>query len=102
MVEMASYIYILGDGADPASGTLLNDPLFGPVPSMGACRPDLRRNVAIGDWIFAISGRKRHVQQYVVGGLRVGEKIDALAAYHRMPQNRLHRNAEGKIVGNIP
>jgi hypothetical protein len=102
MAEMASYIYILGDGADPGSGGILNDPLFGPVPTMGACRPDLRRQVEIGDWIFAISGRKRHLQQYVLGGLRVAEKIDALAAYHRVPQNRLQRNAEGKVTGNIP
>ncbi|WP_375197044.1 hypothetical protein [Sphingobium sp.] len=51
--------------------------------------------------MFVISGTTRGVQQYVVGGFEVAEKIDALAAYERFPENRLQLNAEGKVVGNI-
>ncbi|MCW2370751.1 hypothetical protein [Sphingobium sp. B11D3D] len=51
--------------------------------------------------MFVISGATKGVQQYVVGGFEVAEKIDALAAYNRFPENRLQLNAEGKVVGNV-
>jgi len=61
----------------------------------------MRRLVLPGDYVFVISGMTKAVQQYVVGGFQVAEKISALAAYQRFPENRLKLNAEGKVVGNI-
>lgn len=99
---MKGYIYITSSGTDPAAGQPLTDPLFGPVPTMGPCRPDLRRVVSPGDWIFIVSGSVgRNVRQYVVGGLRVREKIDALTAYQRFPGNRMHQGIDGRVHGNI-
>jgi hypothetical protein len=95
------YIYITGQGADPAASKDLNDPIFGKKPTLGACMPNIRRAVQLGDYIFAVSGKMPVVQQYVIGGIRVAEKIDALAAYHRFPQNRLHKGTDGRIWGNI-
>lgn len=63
--------------------------------------PPIRRLVLPGDHVFVISGATKGVQQYVVGGFQVAEKIDALAAYDRFPENRLQLNAEGKLVGNV-
>jgi hypothetical protein len=98
---MSGYIYITGHGADPALDEHINDPLFTDVPTLGACMPNIRRAVSLGDWIFVISGKRPIVQQYIVGGLRVAEKIDALAALERFPQNRLRILNNGKLAGNI-
>lgn len=99
---MTSYIYISGPNSDPAAGDNLNDPLFGPVPSLGACMPNLRRQLEKGDWIFVISGRKPALAQYIIGGIRVEDRIDALIAYKRYPENRLRVDANGVVQGNIP
>ncbi len=98
---MKGYIYTLGGGADPGHGWIMNDPIFGNPPTLGACVPNIRRAVTRGDHIFAISGRVSGDNQYVVGGLRVAEKIDALAAYRRFPENRLSQNDDGRLLGNI-
>ncbi|WP_149537783.1 Nmad2 family putative nucleotide modification protein [Siccirubricoccus phaeus] len=98
---MKGYVYITGTGADPALRGNLNDPLFTTIPTLGACMPNVRRFVSKGDWIFVVSGKVPGVQQYVVGGLQVAEKINTLAAYERFPENRLARDAGGKVVGNI-
>lgn len=95
------YIYITGSGTDPAARGNLNDPLFGPIPTLGACMPNIRRLVERGDFIFVVTGKVPGVQQYVVGGMRVEEKIDALAAYRRFPENRLRRGPDGLILGNV-
>lgn len=96
------YIYITGSGTDPAARKNLNDPLlFTRTPTLGACMPNIRRVVTAGDFIFVVSGKVPGVQQYVVGGMRVEEKISALAAYRRFPQNRLHLNADGIVWGNV-
>lgn len=63
--------------------------------------PNVRRLVAKGDYIFVVSGKVPGIQQYVVGGMRVEEKIDALAAYARFPKNRLRMDDNGKVQGNI-
>lgn len=88
-------------GADPGNGWKLNDPIFGKVPTLGACMPNVRRAVAIGDHIFSISGRVKNVQQYIVGGFSVREKINALAAYERLPENRMKKDEDGNLLGNI-
>ena len=98
---MKGYIYVAGRGADPALRNDLNDPIFGEVPTLGACMPNIRRAVEKGDHIFVVSGKTKGVQQYVVGGLEVADKITALAAYDRFPQNRIRRGSDGHLVGNI-
>jgi hypothetical protein len=97
---MKGYIYTMFGGADPGAGWVMTDPMFGKRPTLGACMPNVRRLVVPGDHIFVISGRTEGLRQYVVGGFEVSEKIDALAAYERFPENRM-REDEGKLRGNI-
>ncbi|HWZ42985.1 MAG TPA: hypothetical protein VNW97_05890 [Candidatus Saccharimonadales bacterium] len=98
---MKGYIYTMYAGADPSHGWTMNDPIFGKVPTLGACVPNIRRVVEEGDYIFVISGRIPGQRQFVVGGMQVKEKIDALAAYRRFPEHRLKREADGTVKGNI-
>lgn len=88
-------------GADPGTGWKMTDPIYGKTPTLGACMPNIRRAVEKNDYIFSISGRVESLQQYVVGGFQVDEKINALAAYKRIPENRMQIDPEGKLVGNI-
>lgn len=98
---MKGYIYRLYGGSDPAKGWIFNDPIFGSPPTLGACVPNLRRAVDIGDWVFCISGRVATYQPYVVGGFRVEEKISALQAFQRFPEYRLGRSDSGQNTGNV-
>ena len=98
---MKGYIYTMFAGADPDKGWRMTDPILTPVPTLGACVPNIRRLVVTGDHIFVVSGRTRKVQQYVVGGFQVAEKIDALTAYHRFPENRMRPGPDGQSLGNI-
>jgi len=95
------YIYITGTGADPGLYNNLDDPLFGDPPTLGACMTNLREYVDPGDYLFVVSGKATGAQQYIIGGMRVAEKIDALAAYGRFPKNRLRRDESGIVRGNI-
>ncbi len=97
---MKGYIYTMFAGADPGAGWVMTDPMLGKTPTLGACMPNIRRAVVAGDHIFFISGRISGLPQYVVGGFEVSEKIDALAAYSRFPQNRM-REEDGGLRGNI-
>ena len=98
---MNGYIYTMFRGADPGHGWIMNAPIFGRCPTLGACVPNIRRTVVAGDFIFAISGRVPGERQFVVGGFKVAEKIDALAAYARFPENRVRRTPDGIIQGNV-
>lgn len=98
---MKGYIYTMYEGADPGHGWVMNDPIFGEVPTLGACVPNIRRAVRVGDYIFVVSGRASGERQFVVGGFRVKEKIDALRAYRRFPENRLHLDDKGNLLGNV-
>lgn len=98
---MKGYVYITGTGADPAGRDNISDPMFGEVPSLGACMSNLREFVDIGDYLFVVSGKTKDLAQYVFGGMKVAEKIDHLAAYGRFPQNRLRMREDGVVVGNI-
>lgn len=98
---MKGYIYTMYAGADPGTGWNMTDPIYGKVPTLGACMPNVRRAVEQGDYIFSISGRMQNVKQYVVGGFSVDEKINALAAYNRLPENRMKVTSEGALLGNI-
>ncbi len=98
---MKGYIYITGTGTDPGLYNNLNDPIFGADASLGACMPNIRRLVEKGDYIFVVSGSAAGVQQYVVGGMQVADRISALEAYNRFPQNRLKVGQDGLLKGNV-
>jgi hypothetical protein len=97
---MIGEIFITSSGYDPQQGKLVKDPYLGPAPSLGICRPDIRKRVVPGDYIFVVSGKVAGVQQYVIGGFEVEEKIHAMAAFQRFPDQRLHLS-EGQLAGNI-
>ncbi len=97
---MKGYIYITGTGVDPWRGKSLADPTFGSPPLLGPCMPNIRAAVVPGDWIFVVSGKLSGVDQYVIGGIEVAEKIHAVEAYDRFPGNRL-RTENGAVMGNI-
>ena len=99
---MSGHIYTLYEKADPGYGWTLNDPIFeGPAPTLGACVPNIRASVKIGGWIFAVSGRIPNERQFVIGGFRVAEKIDQLAAFSRFPEYRLSKSESSQLVGNV-
>src|SRR5882762_4206477 len=98
---MKGYIYTMYAGADPALGWNMSDPIFGRVPTLGACMPNIRRSVVEGDHIFVVSGRAAGVSQYVVGGFQVDRKIGALAAYREFPKNRQRTLDDGQLAGNV-
>lgn len=96
------YIYITGVGNDPGLLGNLTDPmLFADPPTLGACMPNIRRFVEVGDYIFVISGKTKDVRQYLIGGFKVAEKIEARDAYARFPSGRLRKGADGRVCGNI-
>lgn len=39
------YIFITKSGYDPGAGKHVKDPYLGDIPTIGACRPDLRKRV---------------------------------------------------------
>ncbi|WAJ30095.1 hypothetical protein [Antarcticirhabdus aurantiaca] len=98
---MKGYIYKLYSGADISLGWKFNDPIFGDVSTLGACVPNIREHVEVGDWVFALSGRVPDKVPYIVGGFKVDEKIDALEAHARFPDYRLVQDENGHIAGNI-
>jgi hypothetical protein len=97
---MSGYIYTSYAGADPDAGWVMSDPIISVTPTLGACVPNIRRAVKLGDWIFSVSGRVPGMSQFVVGGFRVAEKIDQLAAFERFPENRVRREG-GQVLGNV-
>lgn len=98
---MIGKIFITRTGYDPENGKHVKDPYLGDEPGLGACRPDVRRSVVPGDWIFTISGKVPRIPQYVIGGFQVAEKISAIEAYHRFPERRLRLLPDGQLAGNV-
>jgi hypothetical protein len=98
---MIGHIFITSTGYDPDKGKHVKDPYLGTVPSLGACRPDIRRRAVPGDYIFLISGKVPGVLQYVVGGFEVDQKIDAMTAFRRFPEQRLRLRHDGELAGNV-
>jgi len=98
---MIGKIFVTGSGCDPVKGKHIKDPYLGPQPSLGACRPDIRRQVQKGDHIFVVSGKVRGLPQVVLGGFEVAEKISAFEAYERFPEQRLRRLPNGEVTGNV-
>ena len=97
---MKSYLHITETGYDPVNGKHMKDPNLGDQPTLGACMPNIRRLVVPGDHIFTMSGKVEGIPQFIVGGFQVAEKISALAAYKRFPEQRL-RVVNGQLTGNI-
>ena len=66
---MVGKIFITRSGYDPELGKHVKYPYLGPCPTLGACRPDVRRLMDRGDHIFAISGKIPQVNQIHHGRL---------------------------------
>lgn len=98
---MKGYVYKLYAGADESIGWVLNDPIFGNFSTLGACVPNVREAVDVGDWVFAVSGRVPQKVPYIVGGFKVDEKISAIEAHIRFPSYRLNVGSNGQILGNV-
>jgi len=98
---MTGKIFITRSGYDPQLGKHVKDPYLGPSPTLGACRPDIRRQLKIGDHIFVISGKIRHTNQFVMGGFEIESKIHALEAFDLFPKLRLRNLHDGQLTGNI-
>jgi hypothetical protein len=98
---MIGKIFITRSGYDPQAGKHIKDPYLGPCPTLGACRPDIRKLLQVGDHIFVISGRVRDVDQFVMGGFEIASKIPATEAYRVFPELRLRRRKDGQLTGNI-
>lgn len=98
---MIGKIYVMSSGYDPEKGKHVNDPYLGPSPTLGACRPDIRERLKKGDQIFVVSGKVRNADQVVLGGFEIAEKISAIEAYERFPEQRLHLLPNGQVTGNV-
>lgn len=98
---MIGRIFITSSGYDPEQGRHVKDPYLGNNPSLGACRPDIRRRVCPGDHIFTISGKVRDYPQFIMGGFEVAAKIHANDAYRLYPEHRLRKRSDGQLEGNI-
>ena len=98
---MIGKIFITSTGYDPELGKHVKDPYLGQPPTLGACRPDIRARVSVGDQIFVISGKVGGAKQFVMCGFEIVEKMDAREAYLVFPQRRLRRLENGEKTGNI-
>ena len=98
---MIGKIFITSSGYDPEFGKHVHDPYLRPRPTLGACRPDIRRQLQEGDHIFVISGKIRQVNQYVMAGFEIDSKINAMDAYRMFPELRLRKRNDGQLTGNI-
>jgi len=94
-------IFVTGTGCDPVVGDHVKDPYLGENPSLGGCRPDIRKQVQKGDHIFVVSGKVPGFAQVVLGGFEVAEKIKAIEAYDRFPEQRLRLLPDGQVTGNV-
>ena len=98
---MKGKVFITQSGYDPQRGKHVKDPYLGSCPTMGACRPDIRRQLEQGDHIFVISGKVPGVIQFVMGGFEIAHKMDARSAYSLFPEQRLRKREDGQLTGNI-
>src|SRR5579859_2745751 len=98
---MVGRIFITRSGYDPQRGKHVKDPYLGPCPTLGACRPDIRRQLEKGDHIFVVSGKIPDFNQFVMGGFEIESKIPAIEAYRLYPELRLRTLNDGQLTGNI-
>lgn len=97
----SGFMFITSTGYDPDKGKPVKDPNLGDTPSLGACMTNIRRLAKKGDSIFVVSGKIPSYPQYIIGGLDVAEKIPAIEAYRRFPQNHLFKTTGRQLIGNI-
>jgi hypothetical protein len=98
---MIGKIFVTSSGFDPEKGKDVKDPYLGPKSSLGACRPDIREKLQKGDNVFVVSGKVRNVDQFVIGGFEIEEKITAIEAYKRFPEQRLVLLPNSQVSGNV-
>jgi hypothetical protein len=98
---MIGKIFITRSGYDPQLGKHVKDPYLGPCPTLGACRPDIRKQLERGDHIFVISGKIPEFNQFVMGGFEIESKVPAIEAYRMFPEQRLHMLDDGQLAGNL-
>lgn len=98
---MVGKIFITRSGYDPQLGKHIKDPYLGPTPTLGACRPDIRKKLKKGDHIFVISGKIPDLNQFVMAGFEIESKIPAIEAYHHFPELRLRELEDGQLTGNV-
>jgi hypothetical protein len=98
---MIGKIFITRTGYDPQLGKHIKDPYLGPRPTLGACRPDIRRRLREGDHLFVISGKVPGIEQFVMGGFEIESKMNAMEAYQLFPELRLRQRSDGQLTGNI-
>lgn len=98
---MIGKLVVTRTGYDPEKGKHVKDPYLGATPTLGACRHDIRAILKTGDQLFFVSGKVRNVNQFVMGGFEVAEKISAPEAYDRFPEQRLRLREDGQLTGNV-
>ena len=98
---MIGKVFVTSSGYDPEKGKDVKDPYLGPQPSLGGCRPDIRRKLQKGDHIFVVSGKVRDEDQYIIGGFEISEKISVIEAFQRFPEQRLRMGDDKQVVGNV-
>lgn len=98
---MVGKIFITRSGYDPQLGKHIKDPYLGPTPTLGACRPDIRKKLKKGDHLFVISGKIPDVSQFIMAGFEIESKIPAIEAYRQFPELRLRELEDGQLTGNI-
>ncbi len=85
-------------------GWVDNDPhLWDSPPTWGICRPDLRKLVHEGDYVFFVLPRASELPQTVYAYLRAREIITHMKAYNRpeLRMKRMRRTRRGQPNGNI-
>jgi hypothetical protein len=100
-MEKKAYICIGRRGYDPEKGKHVKDPTLDGLPSLGGCMPHVRKHLNPGDHLFFISGKVANLNQFIMGGFEVIEKMSALEAYKKFPENRLRKLEDGQLSGNI-
>lgn len=98
---MRGKLFITRQGYDPERGKHVKDPYLGDLPSLGACRTDIRKQLEKGDHVYVLSGKVQGVLQFVMGGFEIDNKIDATEAYKRFPEQRLRKLPDGQLAGNV-
>jgi hypothetical protein len=99
---MVGKIFITRTGYDPQLGKHVKDPyLDGTRATLGACRPDVRRKLVIGDHIFVISGKVPGAAQFVMCAFEIAAKITAVDAFGTFPDLRLRQRDDGQLTGNV-
>lgn len=80
-------------------GEVDNDPHIWNEPyTWGICRPDLRNNIDVGDYVFFVLGNKADLPQMIFAYIKVREIITHEEAYKKLRNKRMN----GKIYeGNI-